>query len=63
MLVPKDHPRIRGEHQYLDDDFDPAQGIIPAYAGSTLHCEGLYLNTCWIIPAYAGSTANATDVV
>ena len=30
-----DHPRIRGEHYYLDSGVGSTAGIIPAYAGST----------------------------
>ena len=32
-----DHPRIRGEHELFDYMDVDRQGIIPAYAGSTLN--------------------------
>ena len=32
----KDHPRIRGEHDELEEWCDRTDGIIPAYAGSTV---------------------------
>ena len=36
LMATADHPRIRGEHEYLGVDRDDHAGIIPAYAGSTL---------------------------
>ena len=35
----EDHPRIRGEHSSMDACASFAVGIIPAYAGSTIHME------------------------
>ena len=35
VVVAKDHPRIRGEHEVMSFTGDGATRIIPAYAGST----------------------------
>ena len=36
VLPPGDHPRIRGEHSSVDGRDPGVDGIIPAYAGSTI---------------------------
>ena len=52
-----DHPRIRGEHLFVDE-------APQRYLGSSPHTRGAHAHRpaheCrpWIIPAYAGSTAN-----
>ena len=42
----RDHPRIRGEHVHGERRHDVADGIIPAYAGNTVHGQRLAL-ACW----------------
>ena len=67
--LPQDHPRIRGEHLVVGDGALLREGIIPAYAGSTVwrrdhprirgeHARHgrLRQRPVGIIPAYAGST-------
>ena len=53
----RDHPRIRGEHNYRRCPYSHHKWIIPAYAGNTLaRCAAIRLGV-GIIPAYAGNTA------
>ena len=40
----RDHPRIRGEHGFVFEQMSKAEGIIPAYAGSTISGLGI---RCW----------------
>ena len=63
-VIPRDHPRIRGEHGRARGDRCVLRGIIPAYAGSTTgamvrfpsttgsspHTRGARLATCVTIP-------------
>ena len=52
----RDHPRIRGEHNWDNVVTKLLPGIIPAYAGSTGHVVDCAFRRLGIIPAYAGST-------
>ena len=55
-----DHPRIRGEHGYLEVIVDPIQGSSPHTRGARRLRYGDRAGTR-IIPAYAGSTSLATS--
>ena len=56
-----DHPRIRGEHSYLDCSIYFTNGSSPHTRGARCRRVG-ELGLCGIIPAYAGSTRKTTTL-
>ena len=56
--IPRDHPRIRGEHADGDGDQLHAVGSSPHTRGALI-ADGVLTRMSRIIPAYAGSTPDA----
>ena len=59
----RDHPRIRGEHEDKDFKQPHIQGIIPAYAGSTLDVPGLDLVVAGSSPHTRGARVGAPPCI
>ena len=55
-----DHPRIRGEHNLVEDAWVPVRGSSPHTRGAHTP-EPFFATNLGIIPAYAGSTWHASN--